>query len=131
MKVRRFRFLTVLASILALLLSSAALAGYACPGSGKAREVARMVDAAMPCAEEMSRAMDDEQPGLCHAHCQMDQQSADTFHPPAFATPLQLGAVLTVVLAGTAQDRHYAAAPPPLRRETGPPLAIQNCCFRI
>lgn len=128
---RRFRLLTALLSICALLLSTAAMAGYACPGNGKALEVAQMVEADMPCAESMSRAMDDQAPELCHAHCQSGQQSASTFQLPALATFEELGAVLS------APTRMEPAAPATsvmrsqLRRNTGPPLAVRNCCFRI
>lgn len=119
----------VLLSLVAMLLSSAALAGYACPGSDKAVEVAQMVEAGTPCAETMSRAMDDAQPGLCHAHCQVSGQSADSFHLPALADAMQMGAVLTVAPAPVAIDRR-APAPLLLQRTTGPPLAIRYCCFR-
>jgi hypothetical protein len=128
---RRFRFLTVLFSLLALLLSSAALAGYACPDSAKAFEVAQMVEAGMPCADSMSRAMDEEQPGLCHAHCQLGQQTADSFHPPAFADLMQMGAVLVVRGAPPVSLLADGLDGTPLPRETGPPLSIRNCCFRI
>ena len=113
-----------------MLLSNAALAGYACPGSEKAAEVAQMVEAATPCAEDMSRAMDDEQPGLCHAHCQSSDQSADSFHPPVFGDLMDMGPVLTLV-AAPLPAVHGAPAPLPLERQTGPPLAIRYCCFRI
>jgi hypothetical protein len=126
---RRFRFLTVLLSLVALLMSNAALAGYACPGSDKAAEIAEMAEMGAPCSETMSRAMDDEHPGLCHAHCQSGDQSADTFHPPAFAGLMELGAVLSLPLpAQPIQARRWL--PPSLPRATGPPLAVQYCCFR-
>jgi hypothetical protein len=128
---RRFRFLTVLFSLLVLLLSTAAVAGYACPGSEKALELAQMVDAGMPCAETMSRSMDDEQPGLCHAHCQSSQQTADNFQPPAFADLLRLGVVLTVRGVAIAPRPAIGEASWRLRRVTSPPLAVRNCCFRI
>lgn len=127
---RRFRFLTVLLSLLVLLLSTAALAGYACGGSEKAVQVANMVEAGAPCAESMSQSMDDGNPELCHAHCQSGQKSADSFQPPALAKLTQLGPVLTVP----------AVAPPPtpagglmvlqLRRQTSPSLAVRHCCYR-
>lgn len=113
-----------------MLLSSAALAGYACPGVDKAVQVAEMMEAEAPCAEAMSRSMDDEQPGLCHAHCQSSSQSPDSFHPPVLPDLMQLGAVLTVTPAPLP-----AQGPAPasflLERNTGPPLAIQHCCYRI
>ena len=123
------RFLIVLLSLHAMLLSNAALAGYACPGSDKAVEVDQMVEAGTPCADTMSRAMDDEQPGLCHAHCQSSSQSADTFHTPVFAALMDMGPVLTVAPALLPAER---PAPHPLLlgRKTGPPLAISFCCFR-
>ena len=127
---RRSRFLIVLLSLVAMLLSNAALAGYACPGGDKAAEIAQMVEAGAPCADTMSRAMDDEQLGLCHAHCQSSDQSADSFHLPAFADLMQLGAVLTVTAAAL-PPHPPALATLPLERQTGPPLAVRYCCFRI
>lgn len=127
---RRFRFLTSLIALLAMLLSSAALAGYACPGREKAVEIAQMVEAGIPCAETMSRAMDDEQPALCHAHCQSGDQSADSFHPPAFFDPMQMGAVLEVAPAARPVEGRVPDSVP-LRRPTGPPLAVRYCCFQI
>lgn len=47
--VRRFRFLTVVLLLVAMLLSSAALAGYVCPSRQKAVEVPQMVEAGAPC----------------------------------------------------------------------------------
>jgi hypothetical protein len=75
---RKHRLLTVILSLWALLFAQVALAGYVCPASGKAVQVAAMAEAGMPCAETMSKAMDDEQPGLCHAHCQSSQQASDS-----------------------------------------------------
>jgi hypothetical protein len=127
---RRYRLLTVMLSLWALLFAQAALAGYACPGTAKAAQVAEMAAAGMPCAEAMSLAMDDEQPGLCHAHCQAAQQSADNYQVPALATPAELGTVLTVALNPRRTDDSLLQAPL-LRRATAPPLAVRNCCFRI
>lgn len=126
---RRFRLVTVMFSLWALLFAQTALAGYTCPGTAKAAQVAEMAQAGMPCAESMSRAMDDEQPGLCHAHCQAAQQSADNYQVPTLATLAELGAVLTVTLSASADDPLLQA--PLLRRATAPPLAVRNCCFRI
>ncbi len=127
---RRCRLPIVIFSLWALLLAQTALAGYTCPGSAKAAQVAEMVQAGMPCAETMSRAMDDEQPGLCHAHCQAAQQSADNYQVPTLATLAELGAVLTL-----AQVQPDAGDPllqvSLLRRVTAPPLAVRNCCLRI
>jgi hypothetical protein len=89
-----------------------------------------MRDAGMPCAEAMSLAMDDEQPGLCHAHCQASQQSADHFQVPAFASSEQLGS-MPVLSASRIDPGEPFAQAPWMQRATAPPFAIQHCCFRI
>jgi hypothetical protein len=126
-----FRTLTVVLTLFALLFSSAAMAGYACPGSAKAAEVARMFEEAAPCAEAMSAAMDEEQPGLCHAHCQSGTQAAENFHPTVFADLIGMGAVLTVLLIPPPAGSGELPPAISLQRETGPPLAVRYCCFRI
>lgn len=127
---RRFRLLTVMFSLWALLFAQTALAGYTCPGNAKAAQVAEMVQAGMPCAETMSRAMDDEQPSLCHAHCQAAQQSADNYQVPTLATLAELGAVLTLARIRPSADVSLLQTPL-LWRATDPSLAVRNCCFRI
>lgn len=128
---RRFRLLTVLLSLLALLLSTAALAGYACGGSDKALQVAQMVEAGTPCAQSMSQAMDDEQPGLCHAHCQSGEKSADSFQPPAFAKLTQIGPVLTTAAVVPPLSPPSGVMVSQLRRQSGPSVAVRHCCYRI
>ena len=131
---RRKRLVTVLFALANLLFMQLAMAGYSCPGGltkvVKVTEVATMAQAGMPCTESMALTMDDEQPSLCHAHCQADQQSVDKYQLPGLAsladlatdfplprfTPALLGAPLQAPL---------------LRRTTAPPLAVRNCCFRI
>ncbi|MDP3136813.1 MAG: hypothetical protein Q8N17_10845 [Burkholderiaceae bacterium] len=127
---RRYRLLTVIFSLWALLCAQTALAGYVCPGTAKAAQIAQMVQAGMPCAESMSRAMDDELPGLCHAHCQADKQSADNYQVPTLATLAELGAVLTVSVVSAGADDPLIQAPL-LRRATAPPMAVRHCCLRI
>lgn len=128
---RRARLITLLLAVWAILFGQIALAGYSCPGTAKVAEIAQMAEAGMPCAETMSRVMDDEQPGLCHAHCQAAQSSADSYQPPVLASLMQLGPVLT--LASLEAPRHAPPAPTAEAkpREGGPPLTIRNCCFRI
>lgn len=128
---RRLRFLSALLSLVALLFSGAALAGYACPGGEKAAEIARMTEAGMPCAEEMARSMDDEQPVLCHAHCQSTDQSEGSYHPPSAADVLHAGPALTVAVVPAPRVPTGLRTSPQVRRDTGPPLAIRHCCFRI
>lgn len=127
---RRFRLLTVLLMLWAQLWSTGALAGYACAGSGKAFEVAQMFEAGLPCAQEMSQAMDEEEPQLCHAHCQSDHQSADTASPAVFATLEQLGPVLTLAPVLPPAPPGTGLMVSQLRRDTAPPLALRHCCLR-
>ena len=128
---RHRRLSTVFFALASLLFMQLAIAGYACPGTGsKAAEVAAMTKAGMPCVESMDMSMDDTQPNLCHAHCQVGQQSADKYQtsfPPAIDT-LPSDLTLQVILP------QFAQAPlqtPHLQRTTAPPLAIRNCCFRL
>ncbi|WP_370584201.1 hypothetical protein [Polaromonas sp. CG_9.11] len=124
----------MLFALLSLLFMQFAVAAYSCPGGFattiKPAEMSLMVQANMPCAESMAFTMDDEQPGLCHAHCQDGQQSTDKYQVPGLAS-----------LADMATDfplPRIAPAPlgvslqaPLIRRNTAPPLAVRNCCFRI
>jgi hypothetical protein len=125
---RRHRLLTVLLALWALVFAQLALAGYSCPGAARAVEIAQMTEAGMPCAESMSRAMDDEQAGLCQAHCQGSNQTADTYQVPALASIRDLGVVLIVPLRLTPTEPLPSF---PERPNASPPLAIANCCFRI
>ena len=128
---RRYRLIAVLFALFSLLFMQLAVAGYACPANTKVGEVAAMTEAGMPCAGEMSTT-DTEQPGLCHAHCQSAQQTADKLKLPSL-TPV--GAVATGFAYCIEPTRIALAAPPArapsLLRITAPPIAVRNCCFRI
>ena len=129
----RFRFITVIFSLCALLFAQLAVAGYACPAEGNPSGMGKMnemAQATMPCAESMSLATDDEQPGLCHAHCQEQQQSAYNYQVPALAHMGELGVVLTLATVPTEDDLRIDRRPH-LRRDTAPPLALRHCCLRI
>lgn len=132
MKRRSWRLLTVILSLCALLSGQAALAGFACDGVGKAVQAARMAEARMPCAESMAQSAEDEQPALCHAHCQSAKAAPDAPKPPPVVNLVHVANVLHVLLPAS------EGSPPStqliqrslLRREASPPLAIANCCFR-
>ena len=127
----RARLVTVLFALLSLLFMQLAVAGYVCPGTGsKVAEVVAMAEAGMPCAESMAMTMDDEQPNLCHAHCQAESQSSQTYQLPSL---ISVDALST---APALQVLHlpFVEAPPNapyLQRTTAPPLSIRNCCFRL
>lgn len=131
---RRNRLATVLFALASLLFMQFAVAGYSCPGGlaavVKAAETVAMAQVDMPCAESMSLTMDDEQPSLCHAHCQTDQQSADQYQMPGLASLADLGTDFPLPRITPAPLGAPLQAPL-LRRTTAPPLAVRNCCFRI
>lgn len=127
---RRWRFITAILSLCALLFTQTALAAYACGGAVKALQVAQMTEADMPCAASMSKSMDDEQPALCHAHCQSTPKSADNLQPPPLATVAQLGPVLTIKPASRPELTSVVVQASLLRPSASPPLAISHCCFR-
>jgi len=89
-----------------------------------------MADSGMPCAESMSFSADEQQPGLCHAHCQAQQQSADRHALPfpiaIHDLPASFGLQLVVPTLAKAPLQA-----PLLLRTTAPPFAIVNCCFRL
>jgi hypothetical protein len=127
---RRFRLLTVMFSLWALMLSQAAIAAYACPALVKAAEIAAMAHAGMPCAEHMAAEADEAPVALCHGHCQPTPQSADHFQVPTIAAASQIDAILNVAAPVAAPEAIFLQSPL-LRRSTAPPLAVQHCCFRI
>ncbi|MBC7452596.1 MAG: hypothetical protein H7335_02620 [Massilia sp.] len=114
-----------------LLFMQLALASYACPELTVAKSVATATAALeMPGCTNMDMNM--EPPGLCHAHCQAGNQSADTPQVPS-VQPF-VAAQLTMVLrvADVAVPCHACHMEEALlKRSTAPPLAIRHCCFRI
>lgn len=127
---RRNRLFTVLLVLVSLLFMQFAVASYSCPAISKALEIQAMAQSNIPCAVSMAITMDPDQPGLCQAHCQADNQSADTYQMPGLAaqTDLTMGFVPPRVIP-VAQGTPLQA--PLLLRATAPPLAVRNCCFRI
>jgi len=126
---RRHRFATVLFALASLLFMQLALAGYSCPGvETKVQQAAAMAEAGMPCAGSMSMSMDEEQPGLCHAHCEAGQQASDNHPLQVLAVALPAGLVFERVSA----EAPIRSAPQAslLARATAPPLTIRNCCLR-
>ena len=128
---RRTRLITAVFALISLLFMQLAVASYTCPGTGsKIAEVAAMAEAGMPCAESMSVNMDDVQPNLCQAHCQVGQQSADKHELPS---PVAIGA-LPADFSLQVAIPVFSEAPlqaPHLQRTTAPPVTIRNCCFRL
>ena len=123
-----FRLLTVLLSVIALLASTAAMAGYVCPGGEQSIQLSQSVEADGKATTP--HEVDDVQMLLCHAHCQSAQKSADTFKPAVFADLMRLGPVLTVTAVRPALPRPREHIPGELLRNSAPSLAIRHCCYR-
>lgn len=125
---RRTRLLTALLALISLLFMQLATANYVCPSSNAAGNTA--TQASMPCAASMSIPMDEDQPALCHAHCQAEKQSLDKHEVPA---PIAIGAVSSDYWLPVIAQAYVGAQiqAPHLHHATAPPVAIQNCCFRI
>lgn len=122
--------MTVFWTVCALLFGQAALAGYTCPADLIPAVASAPSSAPMPCAESMTQVIDEAQPALCHAHCQGEPQSADSYQPPVLAAATELGPVLTLAPAPAQRSRPLRPLPQ-WRRDTAPPLAIAHCCLRI
>ena len=128
---RRNRLLTMLIALVSLLFMQLALASYSCPGAAsRVAETGTRALTGMPCEETTAGAMDQQQPGLCHAHCQAEHQSADKYQVLAPAMQIELATslipprLIPVPLGAPLQA-------PLLTRTTAPPLAVRYCCFRI
>jgi hypothetical protein len=131
--IRRHRLITAFLAVVSLVFMQLAVAGYICPTGGMSGVggSAMASHVGMPCAASMAKTMDQSQPGLCHAHCQADPQSADTYQLPNLPILAAIAAdfPLMVVIAA---DAHVAPLQAPLlQRATAPPLSVQNCCFRM
>ena len=126
---RPSRFLAALVTLFSLLFTQLAVASYACP----ARDAAVMIMAKAAVHADMPgcRDMDQQQPGMCAAHCDAGHQSLDT--PGAPHLQAFVAAELTVVLREGAAQFAIPCRPTETRltRTTAPPLMIRNCCFRI
>ena len=129
---RRHRFATVLFALYALLFMQLAVAGYPCSGfESRVRDIAAMAQAGMPCAQDMSMAMEGEaQPALCHAHCESTQAAGDA---PPLLVPVALvdHRMFFAALEAVAPPERFARLAPPLARSTAPPLTVRHCCWRI
>jgi hypothetical protein len=128
---RPSRVIAALITIFSLLFTQLALAAYECPELNVAKSVAMATDAAkMPGCANMDMTMDS--PGLCHSHCEAEDQTADTPQVP-LVQPF-VAAELTVVLSVAESVSQCDTVQPEsalLKRSTAPPLTIRNCCFRI
>lgn len=128
----RTRFFTVIFSLWALLFAQVALAAHDCAAVEPiaVAETHQMAEAGLPCAQMMAGVQgDDATPAMCHAHCQSEHQTPDHFQPGSLASIEDFGAALTVVpgIPEAPLGRFQRVG----TRDSGPPIAIRHCCFRI
>ncbi|HXA46940.1 MAG TPA: hypothetical protein VNW52_04870 [Burkholderiaceae bacterium] len=114
-----------------------AMASYVCPGMMAGNDGAAFTASSVGTNHQNMvecKGMDKAQVGLCHAHAhdQASKQSLDKPNVPDVAAFVPASLVLVVT---TIDDAAYLPAISPtsllLTRTTAPPIAIQNCCFRI
>lgn len=132
---RSSRLVAALIALMSILFAQLAVAAYVCPSTQLSQALASIqVDrpaigqSHSPDCEEA----DSDSPVLCHAHGQVGTQSLDKPPVPNIA-PFVAVTLLVAMIRDDALPRinSYTIDPFTLRRTTAPPLAIQNCCFRI
>ena len=131
---RRTRFATALIVLVSLLFMQLAVAAYVCPGAlQKLAGAAAISKVAMPCADGMAQnmEMDNTQPNLCKAYCEVGQQSADTYQVSSLASVLATSGFFVEPALASRVPPGLFLQTPLLKRTTAPPLAVRNCCFRI
>ena len=119
---RRHRLITVLFALFGLLFMQLAVAGYSCPVGARTSEVAAMAEADLPCAGDMV-AVDAEQPGLCHAHCQSAQQTVERMIGFARACAGVTGFAYAIEPVRPSPPAQATLAPS-LLRTTAPPITV-------
>ncbi len=132
---RPFRLIAALIALFSILFAQYAVASYACPALNRGHATEAMaMSADMDNMQAIAgcQGMDNMQPGLCHAHAQVGNQSLDKPELPQVQPFLAIGLALTLIPLDVAF--HPVRIQPDalaLTRSTAPPLSIRNCCFRI
>lgn len=131
---RRSRLATALLALISVLFMQLAVAAYACP---TLQPAAALASIAMQSDEHEGMAgcegvVDMEQPSLCYAHSQVGNQSLDKPAPPDVPPSVAIVLVPVILdLGATQRTLPPDASAAWLMRDSAPPLAIRNCCFRI
>lgn len=119
----KFGYLAALVAVLSMLFTSYALASYSCPGLNQ--NMGSTSEHAMPGCKNM----DQNHPGLCHAHAQVGDQSLDKPQLPTLAPFI----AVTVLFVFRPEDKELFSDLPSslsLTRATAPSASIQYCCLR-
>ncbi|HJV85342.1 MAG TPA: hypothetical protein VJ698_07675 [Noviherbaspirillum sp.] len=132
---RKSRFFAALVALIGVLFTQLAVAAYVCP-AGQISQTLEAVAATHAVHNHQDMSGCDEggmgQPGLCKAQTQVGSQSLDKPQLPD-VSPF-LAVMLVASLFHEDHDAPYVSSQITgslLSRTTAPPLAIQNCCFRI
>lgn len=130
---RQYRVVAALIALVGMLFTQLVVVGFLCPQMQFAHASELVAASAV---SEQHRAMPGcgDMSGVAAADChkQANQQSLDKPELPQLGPYVALA--LAVVLVDDAALQRYRSAshpPPVLQRNTAPPLAIRNCCFRI
>lgn len=127
---RSTRFLAALVTLFSLLFTQLAVAAYVCPNLATS-PISTAADSGQG-AMSGCTGMDEQQPGLCKAHCDRNHQTLDTPAAPHVAPFVATSLTCVLPDAGVAApvlaNRDAAL---PLEHATSPPIAIRHCCFRI
>lgn len=133
---RKSRVVTALFALISVLFMQLAVAAYACPSLAEGKTVAYSL-ATAPAIDHAAMigcegAIDLEQPSLCFVHSQYGDQSSGKTELPNLSPTLTM-IVMPVIKSVVAPIRppNNDIASSHLMRGYTPPLAIQNCCFRI
>lgn len=132
---RKSRFVTALVALFSVLFTQLAVAAYVCPSGQIAQALDAAAAAHAAAGHQNMSDCDDvsmDQPVLCKAQTQVGSQSLDKPQLPELSPFL----AVTLVASVMQEDHRLLSVPPQfsgllLTRTTAPPLAIQNCCFRI
>lgn len=121
------RILAAWLALCAVLFSQLALASYACPFLAAPAEMA----APMPGSGCGAMPADEDRPALCHAYCQVGDQSlaqSPAGVPDMIALPVPpIARMPDAAAAGIAPGEQLSL----LARATAPSVALRLCCLRI
>lgn len=132
---RGHRLVTTVLVVLALLFSQFAMANYVCAAFPESVEMPAMQMAAGEACEfsrvAQGKAVDQEQPLLCHQHCADAPQSFDSVPAPVVSLPAVVHVLVVPALldAGKAGAMGFALAA--RERSPPPPLFLSTLRLRV
>ena len=130
------RMTTTFLVVLSLLFSQLALANYVCPARDQQpHQMAAMEMAAGEPCESMDmaagKAMDQEQPVLCHQHCVNAPASFDPVQVPAVSLPAVVQVLVVPLLMDAGATESVAFAQAGRERPPPDPLFLSTLRLRV